>query len=164
MIPDFMELTDGWLTDWGESGGALKEWVRSLHLSAVNHGWIKTLASEPVYLCQNALHVISWIPVLWRDRDWDNTYLWIMLREKLRRMRLHHETERITTDWSEVSEQIRAVEIRLDRLIEDEYDGEHAEGAALAERLKKYNEAEARRKRDSDEACELLKNWRSWWS
>lgn len=118
---DLVDLTDGWLTDWSESGGRFKEWVRGLHLNAINNGWLSTLWSEPGHWCRSAAHAAGWLPFLWDDKDWDQVYLWKMMREKLRRMRLHHQEDQVVADWERIAKEIWVAELALDRLIGDDY-------------------------------------------
>lgn len=66
-------------------------------------------------------HVLSWLPILWRDADWDYQFLYITLRYKLHRMRMHHEKDRVIADWKKVAGQIKVAEQCLDRLIKDAY-------------------------------------------
>lgn len=118
---DIMELTDGWLTDWGKEGGRLKEWVREVHLEAINHGLVPALLAWPGRWLRAAANAVSWLPFLWDDRDWDQAYLWRVMREKIRRMRLHHERDQVISDWERVAGEMRRAEEILTRLIEDDY-------------------------------------------
>lgn len=36
---------------------------------------------------RNVLRILAWIPILWRDRDWDSCYLYLIMAFKLERMR-----------------------------------------------------------------------------
>lgn len=116
-----IDATDGWLTDWSQEGGRFKEWVRGLSLNSINHGWVSTLISEPGHWWRSFCHVLSWLPFLWDDRDFDQAYLWKMMREKLRRMRQHQETCGISADAGKVAEEIKVAETVLDRLLADAY-------------------------------------------
>ena len=118
---DLIDITQGWLTDWGKTGGPVKEWLRDMHLDAINHGWFDTLWHQPVYWWRSVKHVVSWMPFLWDDRDWDHVYAWRMHREKLKRMRKHHEREKLIADWAKVSFEIFQAERMLTRLIDDAY-------------------------------------------
>ena len=112
-----IDLTDGWLTDWGETGGRFKEWVRCIELNSINHGYIHTLLCEPGNFWRQFLHVVSWLPALWDDRDWDHAFLYIMIREKLSRMR----TSEIEFGGKEHADQMKEAVGCLDRLIRDDY-------------------------------------------
>jgi hypothetical protein len=116
-----MDATDGWLTDWSKSGGRFKEWIRSMNMSAINHGWLYAIYMQPVYWWQNLRHIISWVPILWDDRDWDHSYLLIMMREKLRRMRILQEQHGNGSNRMKYAKEILVAELTLDRLIKDEY-------------------------------------------
>lgn len=116
-----ISITDGWLVNWSARGGLFKEWVRSMELSSVNHGWIYSLFRQPVYFWDRVRHVASWIPFLWSDHDWDYAYLWLVMREKLRRMRRCHEKEHMIESWDKIANEIKVAEEILTRLIEDDY-------------------------------------------
>ena len=116
-----IKLTDGWLTDWGQEGGRFKEWVRSMNLTAINHGWFYAIRMEPVHFCHNVMRVISWLPFLWDDRDFDNAYLWRTMRYKISRMREHISEHRIHEGWEQTVGEMEVAEYILTRLIEDKY-------------------------------------------
>lgn len=176
-----MDLTDGWLVDWSQRGGRFKEWVRGMHLDAINHGWIRTIATQPMYWWRAVRHIASWIPVLWDDCDWDQADLWIMMREKLRRMRACHTGKEV--------EELMVAEELLGRLIKDDYCAMEWENHRLkygdpwplvssdkipvkhpydpveSEEMSKIIEKEeATRKEDSRYLCQWLhKCWFRWW-
>lgn len=160
-----LDLTDGWLTDWEESGGEFKEWVRGLHLTSINHGWFYAIYREPVIWWQNLCHIISWVPVLWRDRDWDHSYLLIMMHEKLCRMRRYHNESRLIGDWDKIAKQILVAECALDRLIKDEYmDYINYDKLGIAERQSAFIREEEMRKQDLNLfATEFVRHVRGWW-
>lgn len=110
-----------WDKYWSKTGGRFKEWIRSIRLAAVNHGYLYAICREPGHFYDNIVHVISWIPVLWDDRDYDYLFLYIVIKHKLERMRRHHEKDKIIADWKEVADQIGIAIDCLDRLIKDEY-------------------------------------------
>jgi hypothetical protein len=119
-----IDFTDGWLTDWGKSGGRFKEWVRGMELDAISNGWWHSISREPGSWWRRIKHVVSWIPYLWDDYDFDQVYLWKIMREKLRRMREDHEESQFIADWKRVADEIRVAENILTRLIEDKYANE----------------------------------------
>lgn len=51
-------------------------------------------------LLNNIIRVIQWIPVIWRDADWDYEGLLDIIEYKVRRMRQLHLTKSHGTDWS----------------------------------------------------------------
>lgn len=128
-----IDATDGWLTNWEEEGGRFKEWIRSISLRSINHGWFYALYMEPVYLWRKAWNVVTWIPFLWDDYDWDHVYLWKVMRFKIERMRKDQEEGQNHEDWKKVADQMRSAEFVLTRLIDDEYVTEEWE-----EHRKKY--------------------------
>lgn len=53
--------------------------------------------------------VISWLPILWRDRDWDHSYLMRIIHHKLNRMADHIDEHDMHTNSKEVAQTIRSV-------------------------------------------------------
>lgn len=118
-----IDFTDGWLTNWSQEGGkhSFKEWVRHMELGAINHGWWYSISREPASWYRRVKHCLSWLPYFWDDYDFDQVYLWCIMREKLRRMRKHQEEHQFISDWERVAGEIRVAENILTRLIEDKY-------------------------------------------
>jgi len=53
--------------------------------------------------------IIAWLPVLWRDEDWDYAYLIYIIRFKLNRMQQTLEQNNITTSCKQDARRIRTV-------------------------------------------------------
>ncbi len=70
---------------------------------------------------QGIKSLIKWFPIIWKDRNWDNYYIYVIIRHKL------HLTEQLTRNYGhhlyhiKDAEKIKKCVILLDRLIEDEY-------------------------------------------
>lgn len=41
-------------------------------------------------LCSFVTRLIAWLPILWKDRDWDHAFLIDLIQFKVGRMRAHH--------------------------------------------------------------------------
>jgi hypothetical protein len=65
--------------------------------------------------------IIQYIPLLWEDKDWDYTYILILLQYKLARTRRCIVGNEVISDRYRVAKQIRTCELLLDRLIKDDY-------------------------------------------
>lgn len=139
-----MRMTD-WCTNWRKEGGRFKEWVRHMELDAINHGWVHSIAYEPRHWWRRICHVASWLPFLWDDYDWDHVHLWKIMREKLKRMRLNHEEEKLIVDWKRVASEIRFAETLLTRLIEDQYID-----AEWKKHLKRFPDRQCRKEKKPD--------------
>jgi len=140
------DLTDGWLVDWSQNGGRFKEWIRDIELTAINHGYFYAIVHQPVYFYRRAKHVLSWVPILWDDFDWDSMYMMILMREKLRRMRNHFIEEHIVEDYEKIALEILIAENTLTRLIDDVYVDKDWE-----EHRKKYGEFKLGKKSSGEE-------------
>ena len=111
----------GWLTDWEKTGGRFKEWVRSVSLTSINHGWLYAIYRQPIIWWESLCNVISWFPIIWDDRDYDYSYLLIMMREKLKRMRILQAEHGNSTNHMKYAKHIRVAELLLDRIIANDY-------------------------------------------
>jgi hypothetical protein len=66
-------------------------------------------------------NIIRWIPTLWKDFDWDHTYLYEIMYQKIHFMRLYHEKSQlfvgveIEIKWMKICEKL------LRDLIDSEY-------------------------------------------
>jgi hypothetical protein len=75
----------------------------------------------PRQIRQGIKNLIIWFPVIWLDRNWDNLYIYQILRHKL------HLTEQLIRNHGhhfyhiEDANKIKICVTLLDRLIEDEY-------------------------------------------
>jgi hypothetical protein len=70
---------------------------------------------------RNTKRIVEWIPVIWRDRDFDRGYLYTMLKYKLTRMADHFEEHKNFTGWEKIVEHIRECVQIIERLQKDEY-------------------------------------------
>lgn len=76
---------------------------------------------HPTRLYENTFHVLKWIPILWKDRDWDHAHLYSLMAFKLKMMKEHHRKYRVIGDWKKVADEIEVAEEALNRLIKDNY-------------------------------------------
>ena len=67
-------------------------------------------------------NTIKWLPVIWTDRQWDQIYLFIIMRKKLVLMRDFFNSEHAMTEGAKkrAKEMDRCITI-LDRMIDDSY-------------------------------------------
>ena len=65
--------------------------------------------------------VFDYLPVIWKDRDWDYGYLLILIQYKLKRMAKFHRKKGIHTDADEIAQQIDECSELCDRLTEFDY-------------------------------------------
>lgn len=147
---------------------------------------------HPARCWRRFLHVVKWIPFLWRDQDWDYCFLYEMMEIKLRHMKEHHLQEQLTGDWKEIAAQLEAAEqcvrrLRNENYCEEEYEKHRKKypkdffdqlipanethfvqkpmGKREATSLKKiWEQEEKRRQADLDLFCKLFKEHsRGWW-
>jgi len=119
---DIAKLSAKWFgVDWDQGGGRFKELVRDANWHAYEYGWL----SIPGYLAEGFFlriqHVLSWIPFLWDDYDWDYTGIWLLQREKIKRLRLCLTRNKLVCGWEKSAKEMKTAEAVLTRLIEDDY-------------------------------------------
>ncbi len=66
-------------------------------------------------------NIVRWLPVHWRDEDWDYAYLYIIMHTKIKHTRLSHEEVHNGEGWEIVVAQLKTVEDCLDRLLKGNY-------------------------------------------
>lgn len=50
-------------------------------------------------ITQGIQNLITWFPIIWKDRQWDHYYLMVMLHKKLSLMEEHISKHRIHVGW-----------------------------------------------------------------
>lgn len=65
-------------------------------------------------------NLIDWFPVVWNDRDWDETHIYKFLEKKLDRMDKLHRNHSIARS-EEKADEIKEYKEVLSRIIEDPY-------------------------------------------
>ena len=66
-------------------------------------------------------NLITWFPIIWKDRDWDHWYLYTILKFKLSNMEKLHRKYGHCVNSEKMADQIKVCVNLLDRLIKDEY-------------------------------------------
>ena len=66
-------------------------------------------------------NLISWFPVIWKDRDWDDSFIFIIIRKKLIRVEklLRHNSHYIGAEQD--ADDVKVCILLLTRIIDDEY-------------------------------------------
>lgn len=95
-------------------------------------------------------NIIRWVPVLWKDRDFDHVYLLIILRQKLKHMEEFFRSEyAYKINSKRDANNIHKCILLLNRLIEDEY-------TAFDTYYKKWGEIEFRFEDVDNELSQLF--------
>jgi hypothetical protein len=111
---------------------------------------------------QGLKNIINWLPVVFKDRQWDEEYLYKIIHHKLK---LKEEFFRSENTYSakanEVAYQIKEVKEALERLIKDDY----LTWNDISELTQEYFEKEDDlRNRDLDLVFSTIRNKvESWW-
>jgi len=73
-------------------------------------------------LFQNIVRVLRWLPVIWRDREYDYSFFLQILSFKLKLMEEFYRSERaLSADRKNVATKMRTCHLLCERLIKDEY-------------------------------------------
>lgn len=65
--------------------------------------------------------LFRWIPIIWKDRDWDSHYLYIIMKFKITKMRALIERCNVHVGHADEIRQMKICEQLLDRMIKDNY-------------------------------------------
>jgi hypothetical protein len=66
-------------------------------------------------------NLIKWFPVIWKDRDWDHWFLYVILQFKLKQMEKLQRKYGHSVNSETYANQIKTAVLILDRLIKDDY-------------------------------------------
>ena len=81
----------------------------------------QTIKNIPYNIRYGIENLIRWFPVIWKDRDWDHYFLYVILHHKLKRMEHLHIHYSHLTSGSQTVKEIKTCINLLDRLLKDEY-------------------------------------------
>jgi hypothetical protein len=72
-------------------------------------------------------NIIRWLPIIWKDRDWDHSFIFIILREKLKHQAEYiRKNDRHTLALYDAQRIMTCVRL-IDKIIEDSYSTEYLE-------------------------------------
>jgi hypothetical protein len=66
-------------------------------------------------------NLITWFPIIWKDRQWDHTFIYTIFRKKLSLTEHYIRNYGIHVDAKRDADRIKTCVLLLDRLLEDEY-------------------------------------------
>ena len=73
-------------------------------------------------LFHNIKNIIRWLPIIWRDRDWDYGFIYEILYQKLKNMELFFRSDKVyAKDALKFAHQIMVAKNLCKRLSEDNY-------------------------------------------
>jgi len=80
--------------------------------------WISTKYYNITYGVKN---LWKWLPIVWKDRDWDHYYLYKLLNFKFKNMEYLHRNYSHIKNGDIIADQLKVVKLLTKRLIEDNY-------------------------------------------
>lgn len=127
-----------------------------------------------------SLHLIAWYkwkllrdygPVIWRQGECDQSYLYELLLVKFKRMRRRAENHSMIADWGRQARDYMIAENLLTRLLNDEYgdpeyvtSNEDGSEKAWKKRRRQFKHEEYLRQQDIDTLCRLIRRRvQVWW-
>jgi len=66
-------------------------------------------------------NLIKWTPVIWKDRDWDQHFLYVILQFKLKQMEQLQRKYGISTNSKDYADQMKVCILLLERIIKSDY-------------------------------------------
>ena len=110
---------------------------------------------------QGIRNLIIWFPVIWKDRWWDHSFLYSILRYKLSLMEEGFRTRGMSINSEKDAHNIKICVLLLDRLIEDAYIDYSIKVGNIR---KSFDEQEQMTNQDLDLLFKILrKQIRVWW-
>jgi hypothetical protein len=67
------------------------------------------------------LKKLRWIPIIWKDQDWDHWYLYKIIQVKLKHMEEYQRKYGISVNNNDYADQMKVCINLLERLIKDDY-------------------------------------------
>lgn len=64
-------------------------------------------------------NIIRWIPILWKDRDWDWHFLLIIIQFKLKRMEKYHRKHGTSLNANKYADDMRKVHLAIGRILNE---------------------------------------------
>lgn len=86
-----------------------------------NYGVWHFIHREAGRIAASLNNLIDWFPFVWRDRDFDHSFLLNVMIFKLERMAKHFKTHQFTVGWEDQVAQIEECIMLLKRVEEDNY-------------------------------------------
>lgn len=110
-----------------------KFWGKISHWCWMNIGW---KIREFKRSCRN---LITWLPIIWKDRQWDSSYIFIILKKKIELVRDHHIEQKHYVGWEREVELMNICIKLIDRV-----DSEYYSTLAHDQIIAKYGKSEWR--------------------
>lgn len=114
-------------------------------------------------LIERLKHLFKWLPVIWKDKDWDHFYIYEILKFKIQNQANHIQANGLT-DFDREYERMQTILKLLDR-VQNEY---YIEQLILADDVELTNEKLEHAYKQHDKAKNLVfkliaANIEKWW-
>jgi hypothetical protein len=102
------------------------EWYRKVYR------WIKwDLKHFPRDVKKGFINLYKWFPIVWKDRDWDNHFIFEALKFKLKNTANYFEEKQRFVGWEDEVKYIRICEKLITRIQDDYYQMEYTDYVEL---------------------------------
>lgn len=88
--------------------------------------WLKwELPNYPSYFVEGFKNIISWFPIVWGDRDWDDHYIWEVIKFKLSKQAKYIKTQGRHVSAERDSEIMMTCVRLMDKIQHEDYSSEY---------------------------------------
>lgn len=119
-----------WLVD-GEEEKGFKNWLKKDVWWPIKHK-LEDIWIFPRLCWEFLVRLVQYLPIIWKDRDFDHAYIFIMLQYKLKRTREHIVDHQFISKADEVGAEIKVAE----DMIEDHFHKDWTEKEQAAHEAK----------------------------
>ena len=74
---------------------------------------------------QGIVNLWTWFPIIWKDRDWDQSYFFKIMKKKVDRMHDYHAKRLTFVDSERSVEKMKLVSALIDKVESDYYESEY---------------------------------------
>lgn len=110
----------------------------------------------------NIRKVFYYLPVIWRDRYWDHSFIWLLMAHKLKRCEDYFREYGMSVGHKDQAKQIKICRLLIERMASEDY-GENPKIGELKD-LNYFDLEDFRYQQDMDYLFRMMKkHLRSWW-
>lgn len=119
-----MGLKNAKLINFDDTEVEKSSWVKSKFVDLYDFYW-KLLGWRINQFKKSVKNLIRWFPVMWKDRDWDDHYIWEILKTKLKYQSEYIGSRDIHVDAKYDAERMMWCVRLIDKIQDEFYSGEY---------------------------------------
>jgi hypothetical protein len=66
-------------------------------------------------------NLINWFPIIWKDRNYDEYYIYTLLHHKLKNMERFFNSDKLLSDGKKISKEVKIARTLCERIINNDY-------------------------------------------